>query len=132
MNIFSKIHGTTADRFRIGTKSQLLTLVGETTSDLPVQLEGRDVSTFTATSTLFFTAYIVGQGTTNTAAYEIKGCYIDQTNTVQGYVVNTYVDTGNFTDPVISFDSNKGCSISCTGLAGETISWTAIIDFVIV
>ena len=132
MNIYSKIHGTTADRFRIGTKNQRITLVGETTSESSVQLAGREIATFTASSTLFFTAYIIGQGTTTIAAYEIKGCYTNSSINSPGNVVVTFINTNNLNDPIVSFNENKEFSIVCPGAENETVSWTAIVDFVIV
>lgn len=132
MDIFSKIHGTTSDRFKIGQNNQKNTLTGQTLSDEAAQLSNRDDVKFVATSTVFFTAYIVGQGQDNTAAYEVKGCYILEKNILSGYVTNTYVDTNSFTEPTISFNANNEMIISCTGLLNEVINWIAIVEFTIV
>jgi len=132
MNIYQKIHGTTADRFRIGSKNQSITLVGETIGAVTLALNNRDDVALVSSSTLFFTVYVVGQGTTNTAAYEIKGCYISGTNTLSGYVVNTFVDTGSFIEPVVNFAANNEMTVNVNGLVDETINWTAVVEFIIV
>jgi hypothetical protein len=132
MNIYSKLHGTTSDRFRIGSKNQTMTVTGQTVDASTAILSNRDATNIVASSTVFFTAYVVGQGTTHTAAYEIKGCYISGTNTLSGYVVNTFVDTANFLEPSITFDLNNVLNISVTGVTGDTVMWTSIIDFFIV
>jgi hypothetical protein len=131
MNNYQKIHGTTVDKFDIGTKNQRIVLTGQTNSAGTANLVDRDSASYTATSTVFFSAYIVGQGS-NTAAYEIKGCYLSGTTTTTGYVVNTYVDTDNFTEPTVSFSSSGEMTVTCTGLADENINWTATFDFVLI
>lgn len=131
MSNYQKIHGTTVDKFDIGTKNQRIVLTGQTVGALTTELVDRDDNPYTATSTVFFSAYIVGQGS-NTAAYEIKGCYLNGTTTTTGYVVNTYVDTNNFTEPVVSFSNLGEMTVTCTGLAGENINWTATFDFVLI
>lgn len=131
MNNYQKIHGTTVDKFDIGTKNQRIVLTGQTSGAEATNLVDRDNISYTATSTVFFSAYIVGQGT-NTSAYEIKGCYLSGTTTTTGYVVNTYVDTGNFIEPVVSFSSSGVMTVTCTGLANENINWTATFDFVLI
>jgi hypothetical protein len=128
-DIFTKLHGTTTDRFKIGIKNQRATLSGITINTASVGLLDRDGLKYTTDSTIFFTAYIVGKGT-NTAAYEIKGCYLQGTTTVSGYVVNTFVDTNNFTEPTISFDANGEMTVTCTGVGTDTIAWTAVVDVV--
>lgn len=128
-DIYTKIHGTTTDKFKIGLKTQKITLTGDTSSDTPTVLLDRDGLKFSVDSTVFFTAYIVGKGT-NTAAYEIKGCYLQGTTTISGYVTNTYVDTSNFTEPTISFNSDGDLTLTCVGLSADVIDWTAVIDFV--
>jgi hypothetical protein len=128
-DIFTKLHGTTTDRFKIGIKNQRATLSGSTVNTASVGLLDRDGLKYTTDSTVFFTAYIVGKGT-NTAAYEIKGCYLQGTTTVSGYVVNTFVDTNNFTEPTISFDANGEMTVTCTGVGTDTIVWTAVVDVV--
>ena len=128
-NLFAKLHGTTVDRFKVGLKAERITLTGSTSSSVSTELLDREGNNYTALSTIFFTAYIIGKGT-HTAAYEIKGCYLAGTTTISGYVVNTYVDSGNFTEPEISFDSNGTLSVNCTGLTGDTIDWTAVLDIV--
>jgi hypothetical protein len=129
MDTYQKLHGTTVDRFKIGINSQRITLTGQTTTSSAATLLDRDGQSYTANSTVFFTAYIVGQGT-NAAAYTIKGCYILGTG-VSGYVVDTFVDTNNFARPVITFVSDV-LTLTVTGLTGETINWTATIDLVTV
>jgi len=128
-DLYTKLHGTTADRFKIGLKNQRVTLSGSTTNTATAELLDRDELKYTAESTVFFTAYIIGQGT-NVAAYEIKGCYLQGTTTISGYVTNTYVDTANFTEPTINFDSLGEMTIVCTGINADIINWTAVIDFV--
>jgi len=130
-DIYTKLHGTTADRFKIGLKTQRTTLSGITNNTASVELLDRDGLKYIADSTVFFTAYVVGKGT-NTAAYEIKGCYLQGTTTISGYVTNTFVDTNNFTEPTITFDSNGEMTVTCTGVGTDTISWTAVIDVVLI
>ena len=131
MDTFYKLHGTTVDKFKIGLKNQRIVLTGQTTTTSTATLLDRDGQNYTAESSVFFTAYIIGQGT-NSAAYEIKGCYINGVNGVSGYVVNTFVDTNSFTTPVITFSSSGNLTVSVTGQASDTINWTATIDFVTV
>jgi hypothetical protein len=128
-DVYTKLHGTTTDRFKIGIKNQRATLSGITINTASAGLLDRDGLKYTTDSTVFFTAYIVGKGA-NTAAYEIKGCYLQGTTTVSGYVVNTFVDTNNFTEPTISFDANGEMTVTCTGVGTDTISWTAVVDVV--
>jgi hypothetical protein len=128
-DIYTKLHGTTTDKFKIGLKNQRATLSGITNNTNSVELLDRDGLTYVAESTVFFTAYIIGKGT-NTAAYEIKGCYLQGTTTISGYVTNTFVDTGNFVEPTITFNSNGELTVTCTGINSDTISWTAVIDVV--
>lgn len=128
-DIFQKLHGTTVDRFQIGRKVQTITLTGSNTADNTVALVDRDGIGYTADSTVFFTAYIIGKAT-DTAAYEIKGCYVAGTSSVSGYVVNTYVDSNSFTAPSITFNINGEMTVTCTGLTGQNVAWTATIDIV--
>ncbi len=128
-DIYTKVHGTTADRFKIGLKNQRITMSGSTSTTSSTELLDRDGLKHTVDSTVFFTAYIVGKGV-NTAAYEIKGCYLQGTTTISGYVTNTFVDTGNFTEPTIDFNSNGEMTVTCTGVDTDTIAWTAVIDVV--
>lgn len=131
MDTFYKLHGTTVDKFKIGLKNQRIVLTGQTTTGSTATLLDRDNQNYTAESSVFFTAYIIGQGT-DSAAYEIKGCYISGVSGVSGYVVNTFVDTNSFTPPAITFSSSGNLTVSVTGLASDTINWTATIDFVTV
>jgi hypothetical protein len=131
MDTFYKLHGTTVDKFKIGLKNQRIVLTGQTTTGSTATLLDRDSQNYTAESSVFFTAYIIGQGT-DSAAYEIKGCYISGVSGVSGYVVNTFVDTNSFTSPAITFSSSGNLTVSVTGLASDTINWTATIDFVTV
>lgn len=126
---YTKLHGTTTDRFKIGLKNQRVTLSGTTVNTASTTLLDRDAAKYKAESTVFFTAYVVGKGI-NTAAYEIKGCYLQGTTTVSGYVTNTFVDTNNFVEPTISFNSNGEMTVTCTGVNTDTINWTAVIDVV--
>lgn len=128
-DLYTKLHGTTVDRFKIGLKNQRVTLSGNTVNTATTELLDRDGLKYTAESTVFFTAYIVGKGT-NTAAYEIKGCYLQGTTTISGYVTNTFVDTNNFTEPTINFNSNGDITLICTGVDADIIAWTAVIDVV--
>ena len=128
-DVYTKLHGTTTDRFKIGLKNQRAALSGTTTNTASVELLDRDGLKYSAESTIFFTAYIVGKGT-NTAAYEIKGCYLQGTTTISGYVTNTFVDTDNFTEPSISFNSDGDMTLMVTGVGTDTIHWTAVIDVV--
>ena len=128
-DIYTKLHGTTTDKFKIGLKNQRVTLSGTTVNAISAILFDRDGLQYVAESTVFFTAYIVGKGA-NTAAYEIKGCYLQGTTTISGYVTNTFVDTNNFIEPTISFSSNGEMTVNCTGTTADTIDWTAVIDVV--
>ncbi len=128
-DIYTKLHGTTADKFKIGLKNQRVTLSGNTTNTDSVELLDRDGLKYTAESTVFFTAYVIGKGS-NVAAYEIKGCYLQGTTTISGYVINTYVDTNNFVEPTISFDTDGDITVTVTGVGTDVIDWTAVIDFV--
>jgi hypothetical protein len=128
-DLYTKLHGTTTDRFKIGLKNQRVTLSGTTVNTASTELLDRDGLKYTAESTVFFTVYIVGKGA-NTAAYEIKGCYLQGTTTISGYVTNTFVDTNNFQEPTISFNLDGDITLTCTGVATDTIAWTAVIDVV--
>jgi hypothetical protein len=127
--IFTKLHGTTTDSFKIGLNNHRLILKGSTSSAKTTELLDRDGNKFATNSTIFFTAYIIGRGS-NTAAFEIKGCYLEGTTTVTGFVVNTYVDTAEFQEPTLAFDANGVMTLSCTGVNGDTIEWTAAVDVV--
>lgn len=131
IDVYTKLTGTTVDKFKIGLKNQRITLSGITTNATSAGLLDRDLSKYTAESTIFFTAYIIGQGT-NTAAYEIKGCYLQGTTTISGYVTNTFVDTNNFTEPTITFNSAGEMTVNCTGVSTDTIAWTAVLDIVLI
>lgn len=128
-DIYTKLHGTTADKFKIGLKNQRVTLSGNTTNTDSVELLDRDGLKYTAESTVFFTAYVIGKGS-NVATYEIKGCYLQGTTTISGYVINTYVDTNNFVEPTISFNNDGDITVTVTGVGTDVIDWTAVIDFV--
>jgi len=128
-DIYTKLHGTTADRFKIGLKNQRVTLSGTTTNTAIEELLDRDGLKYIVESTVFFTAYVIGQGV-NVAAYEIKGCYLQGTTTISGYVTNTYVDTADFNEPTINFNSLGEMTVNCAGVDTDTINWTAVIDFV--
>jgi hypothetical protein len=128
-DVYTKLHGTTADRFKIGLKNQRVTLSGITSNADPVELLDRDGEKYTAESTVFFTAYVIGNGT-DTAAYEIKGCYLQGTTETTGYVTNTFVDTGNFLEPTIDFNTAGEMTLTCNGQSADTITWTAVIDVV--
>ena len=128
-DIYTKLHGTTADRFKIGLKNQRVTLSGTTTNTATEELLDRDGLKYTVESTVFFTANVIGQGI-NVATYEIKGCYLQGTTTISGYVTNTYVDTADFNEPTINFNSLGEMTVTCTGADTDTINWTAVIDFV--
>jgi hypothetical protein len=128
--VYTKLHGTTADRFKIGLKNQRVTLSGVTDEgSASIVLLDRDGLKCSVDSTVFFTAYIIGKGV-NTAAYEIKGCYLQGTTIVSGYVVDTFVDTAGFVEPSINFNTAGEFTITCTGVIGDAITWTAVIDVV--
>lgn len=129
MDTYQKLHGTTVDSFKIGTKSQRITLTGQTTTSATAVLLDRDGASYTADSTVFFTAYVVGTGT-NSAAYTIKGCYIPGSG-VNGYVVDTFVDTSLFVRPSITFPGNV-LTLTVTGQAADTINWSAAVDLIVV
>jgi hypothetical protein len=131
LEIFSKLHGTTTDKFSIGQKNLRITLTGLSSTAESVELLDRDSGSYQTDNSVFFTAYVIAQGT-NTAAFEIKGCYVSGTTGTTGYVVNTYVDTGGFTDPIVTFSSSGQMSVTCTGLAADNIRWTAVVDLVLV
>ena len=126
---YAKLHGTTVDRFKIGLNNQRVSLTGVTSGVNQSQLVDRDGNNLIVSSTVFFTAYVVGRGE-NTAAYEIKGCYLQGTTTVTGYVVDTFVDTADFTAPTISFNISGEMTLTCFGVQDDTISWTAVVDVV--
>jgi hypothetical protein len=131
-DLFTKLHGTTTDSFKIGLKNVRLSLTGVTDGITSTVLKNREDDNFSIVSTVFFTAYIIGRGNNNSAAYEIKGCYIEGTTTISGYVVNTYVDSVGFTDPSISFSTSGELFVECFGILGDTINWTAVVDAVAV
>jgi len=127
MDTFARIHGTTVDKFQIGTKSQRITLSGTTTGSNNVDLLDREGEKYTADSTVFFTAYILGQGSDVFAA-EIKGCYINGVPGVSGTVVNVYIDSFGFVNPTIFFTNSGTMTVNCTGILGQNINWSATID----
>lgn len=129
MDLYQKLHGTTVDSFKIGTKSQRITLTGTNTGADTVDLVDRDGNKFTADSTVFFTVYIVGQDS-DTAAFEIKGCYISGVSGVSGSVTNTFVNSNAIAMPTINFTTNGLMTISCQGVSGQNLAWTAAIDIV--
>lgn len=129
-DIYAKLHGTTVDRFKIGVNNQRISLTGVSSGEGGVQLVDRDGNNLTVSSTVFFTAYIVGRGEENTAAYEIKGCYLQGTTVVTGYVVDTFVDTAEFMEPEISFGSDGMMTLTCFGVIDDTVSWSAVVDIV--
>lgn len=129
-DLYSKLHGTTTDRFKIGLKTERINLTGTTSGESTVIVRNRDGESHVVNSTVFFTAYIVGKGDTNLAAFEIKGCYLQGTTTVTGYVINTYVDQTGFREPTVSFDSDGEMTVECKGVSGDNIEWTASIDVV--
>ncbi len=133
MQVYTKLHGTTADSFKIGSHSERITLTGVTVGATTSTLLTSDNQKYTADTTVYFTAFIIGIGSNDTAAsYEIKGCYIQGTNAVTGTVVTTYVDSAGFTEPTVSFNNTGELTVECTGVAGDTVNWTASIDFVMV
>lgn len=129
-DIFQKLHGTTVDKFSIGNKNQTVTLTGTTTTTSGVQLLDRDAQSLIVDSAVFFSAYIAGTGS-NVAAYEIKGCYVIATNSINGYATTTYVNTANIQDPHITFDNGE-LVVTVYGLNGDTINWTSVINLVLV
>lgn len=128
---YARLHGTTVDRFKVGLHNQRVTLTGVTSGSNTTVLVDRDSGNFIAETTIFFTAYVIGKGE-NTAAYQIKGCYLFGTNTITGFVVDTFVDTANFTEPSISFSSTGELTLTCYGVDGDEINWTAVIDAVLI
>lgn len=129
-DIYAKLHGTTVDKFKIGINNQRISLTGVSSGLDESQLVDRDGNNFTVSSTVFFTAYIVGRGTENTAAYEIKGCYLQGTTIVNGYVVDTFVDTADLPEPEINFGSDGTMTLTCFGVVDDTINWSAVVDVV--
>lgn len=128
-NTFSKLHGTTVDKFSVGTKNDRVTLTGSSVNAATADLKDRDGNSHTAGSTVFFTAYIIGKSSTGTAAFELKGCYVAGTTSVSGAVANTYVNTSGFPLPTISFSSGGVMFLTCTGVLGHTTAWSATVDF---
>lgn len=126
---YTRLHGTTVDKFKIGDNSQRITLTGTADSAGSFDLADRDNQNFVANTTIFFTAYIVGKGN-HFAAFEVKGCYIHGTTTVAGYVVDTYVNSGDLAEPEFTFDALGNMTVSCPGAVNDVISWTAVIDIV--
>ena len=132
MSVYTKLHGTTTDAFKIGLKNERITLTGTTVSNASSTLLNREGQKYTVDSTVFFTAYIIGVGSSSVASYEIKGCHISGSTNVTGQVVTTYIDSSEFTEPTISFNSAGELTVQCTGIIGDSINWTASIDFVMV
>lgn len=126
---YTRLHGTTTDSFKVGSKNQRITLTGQTVGATTAELLDRHAVKFQTNTTVFFTAYVVGKGT-NTAAFEIKGCYLEGTTTVSGYVVDTYVNSADFPEPSLQFTSSGEMTLECTGVPADTTAWTAVIDFV--
>ncbi len=129
-DIYAKLHGTTVDRFKIGANNQRINLTGVSSGLDEAQLVDRDGNNFTVSGTAFFTAYIVGRGEENTAAYEIKGCYLQGTTVLNGYVVDTFVDTADLPEPDINFESDGTMTLTCFGVTDDTINWSAVVDVV--
>ncbi len=132
MQVYTKLHGTTADSFKIGSHSERINLTGVTVGATTSTLLNRDNQKYTADTTVYFTAFIIGIGSESVASYEIKGCYIQGANAVTGTVVTTYVDSAGFVEPTVSFNNSGELTVECTGVAGTTVNWTASIDFVMV
>lgn len=130
-DIYSRLDGTTTDRFKIGRNNQRVILTGQTNGAVTTDLVDRYSLKHTTNSTAFFTAYIVGKGN-ELATFEIKGCYIYGTSTVAGFVTNTYSNTADFPEPTVAFNFSGELTLQCTGVAGDNVSWTAIVDFVLV
>ena len=130
-DVYTKLHGTTVDRFKVGVHSQRVTLTGQTSGANTTTLVDRDSNNFVSDTTIFFTAYVIGKGD-NTAAYQIKGCYLFGTTTVSGFVVDTFVDTADFVEPVLAFSPTGELTLTCAGVAGDDINWTAVIDVVLI
>jgi hypothetical protein len=128
-DILQKIHGTTTDRFQVGGKSQQIVLTGKNTDADTVALKNRENTPITTNSTTFFTAYLLGQAT-DLAAFEIKGCYVKDQAGLTGLVVNTFLNTNEIPVPEITFSSTGTLTINCTGLAGQNIQWSGIVDFI--
>lgn len=128
-NTFSKLHGTTVDKFSVGTKNDRVTLTGSTVDAASASLVDRDGNQHTLTSTSFFTANIIGRSASETAAFEIRGCYVAGTNTVTGTVNTTYVNSLNFPLPTIAISTLGVMTLTCTGISGHTTNWTATVDF---
>jgi hypothetical protein len=128
---YSRLHGTTVDRFKVGQKNQKITQTGTTVGAVTAILLDRDNTRYTANSTTFFTANIIGQGN-NIGAFEVKGCYVSGQSGVSGTVINTYIDNSDLgiVQPSVNFDINGAMSITVTGIANDTITWTAIIEFI--
>lgn len=129
MDLYQKLHGTTVDSFKVGTKSQRITLTGTNTGADTVDLVDRDANKYTADSTVFFTIYLVAKDT-DTAAFEIKGCYIAGVAGVSGSVTNTFVNSNAIATPTVNFTTSGLMSISCLGIIGQNLSWSATIDII--
>jgi hypothetical protein len=129
MDTYQRLHGTTVDSFQIGTKSQRITLTGVNSGTDTVDLLDRDSEKYAADSTIFFTVYLIARDT-DTAAFEIKGCYISGVSGVSGSVTNTFVNSNSIPTPTVNFNSSGVMTISCTGLTGQNLAWTAVVDLI--
>lgn len=129
MDIFQRLHGTTTDQFKIGSKSQRIVLTGVNQANDTVALTDRFGNQYTADSTIFFTAYLIGQDT-DTVSLELKGSYIQGTTGASGTVVTAFVNTNNIPLPTVNFNSSGTLSIDCTGILGQNLKWTCVVDIV--
>jgi hypothetical protein len=130
-NTFLKLHGTTVDTFSIGSKTESITHSGTTVNTGSTTLVDREGNQYTASGTVFFTAYIVCQASGGqTGAFEIKGCYLSGVSGVSGAVTNTFVNTSTIPAPTISFNTSGLMSIGVSGISSATLNWTARVDFI--
>ena len=129
MDLFQKLHGTTASRFSVGHNKQLITLTGSTTAEQStISLVQKDGSPVVFDKNIFFTVLILGVGP-NSLALKFTGSFIAGSSSF-GTIKEVYVQTSDEIAAAISINESNELIISCTGVLGELISWTASIDLI--
>jgi hypothetical protein len=128
--LYTRLHGTTTDSFKIGFNNERVIVSGQTVNNLSATLVDRNSQQPALKSTAFFTANVIAKGVTGVASFELKGSYIQGTTVAGGYVVTTFLNNANFSEPIVTFTAQGIMNLICIGKQGDTIAWTALVDIV--